>query len=1190
MCYPGLKRDAAIKKRSGGREGAARLTAGGRFGRFGGGRGPYRSRDVDMERPGGEEGYLAAQTKTETETEMEMEAEAEAETEAAGARRRDSGNRKLKLATKKFNTTASFFPPQTSCTPLPLFPPLLLRSRDFIMAADIGHISQLLDATLDPAQHKQAEKALKQEATKPQYSLSLLNIVNSDSLPRKTRLAAALAFKNFIRTNYVDEDGKYKIPEDEVQIIKERLIGLMISCPSNIQTQLGEAISVIADSDFWRRWDTLTTDLVSRFSATEPKINVGVLEVAHSIFQRWRPLFRTDELYMEINHVIETFGQPFLQLLDTTDQKITENANNQVALRGWFETLDLQLKIMYDMSCHDLPPIFEENLSSISGLLHKYLEYANPLLATDDDETSIIDTVKANICELLELYTVKFDEDFSKYCQPFIEKAWNLLSTTGTETKYDIIVSKALHFLTAVASTKEHSGIFNSEEILTQIVEKVILPNVALRVSDTELFEDEPIEFIRRDLEGSDTDSRRRSATDFLRSLQEKFEAPVTNVVSKYIAHYISQGKVDWKAKDTAIYLFISVAAKGAVTAAQGVKTVNSLVNVVEFFENHIASDLIADDVHPIAKVDAIKYLYTFRSQLSKEQWGLAFGPLMRNLNSENYVVYTYAAIAVERVLFLTDDSGKAMFPRADVEPFAKDLLNHLFKLIEKDPSPTKLQENEFLMRCVMRILIVIKDGAAPILENVLTHLILITNIMKQNPSNPRFYYYHFEAIGSLVRYCSSTSAAAFNQKLWEPFHNILVEDVTEFMQYVFQILAQLLESSPSESISDNYKALLGPLLNPPLWETRGNVPACTRLLSAVIPKATNAIIADNQLEPVLGIFQRLLGGKKSELYAFDILDSIVKSVEPSVLDQYFGTILQLIYTKLQGSPADSFKMRFVRFYHLVGARFEAGYGADYFIRQSDQIDATVFKNVYPAFVLAETEKLARPVDRKVAVMSLTKTLCDSEAFATKFLKGWANSCRILLSLLANPPTVATGSGDEIIAEADVDDIGFGMSFTALNTCKPLARDDFPDVLDVTTWVREYMIAANQRHSGAIENFIGERLPPDQQQAIAQVTAPSPPWHSQAKRKVYQESGVAIGACLMGPPWVKIAFGKDRLREATLVQHADAIAPAAPAVLVPWRRACAARIQGVARDGRGLHVDLTAAAAAPGARVGLDEQ
>ncbi|KLO79923.1 putative importin-alpha export receptor [Fusarium fujikuroi] len=955
------------------------------------------------------------------------------------------------------------------------------------MAADIGQIAQLLDATLDPTEHRKAETALKHEATKPQYSLSLLNIVNSGTLPPKTRLAAALAFKNFIRTNYVDEEGNYKLPQNEVQVIKERLIGLMISSPPNIQAQLGDAISVIADSDFWRRWDTLTQELVSRFSATDPKVNVGVLEVAHSIFARWRPLFRTDELYMEINHVIETFGQAFVQLLVTTDKKIAENNDKKEVLHGWFEALDLQIKILHDMSCHDLPPIFEENLGSISELLHKYLTYSNPLLETDDDtETSIVDTVKADICEILELFTVKYDEDFSKYCQPFIEKAWNLLSSTGPETKYDLIVSKALHFLTAIASSTQHSGIFNSEDVLTQIVEKVILPNVALRESDIELFEDEPIEFIRRDLEGSDTDSRRRSATDFLRKLQERFEAPVTTVVSKYITHYLSQGSSDWKSKDTAIYLFLSIAAKGAVTAAQGVKTVNPLVNVVEFFEQHIAQDLVSTQgIEPISKVDAIKYLYTFRSQLSKEQWKVALGPLIQNLNSDNYVVYSYAAIAVERVLFLTDDLGNPMFPRADIEPFAKDLLGHLFKLIEKESSPAKLQENEFLMRCVMRILIVIKDGAIPLLDNVLTHLILITNVMKQNPSNPRFYYYHFEAIGALVRYCAPSNAALFNEKLWGPFHQILAEDVTEFMQYVFQILAQLLESSPSETISENYKALLGPLLNPTLWETRGNVPACTRLLSAVIPRASQAIQAEGQIAPVLGIFQKLLSGKKSEVLAFDILDSIVKSFEPAALNDYFGTILRLLYTKLQGTPAESLKLRFVRFYHLVSARLEAGYGADYFIQQSNSVEDGVFTKVYPVFVLGETEKLARPVDRKVAVVSLTKTLCDSSSFARQFAKGWANSCRKLLSLLVNPPTVAAGAGDEVVAEADVDDIGFGMSFTALNTCRVLAKDDFPEVLDVTKWVKEYMASANQRHGGAIERFVGERLSPEEQEAIA---------------------------------------------------------------------------------------------------------
>ena len=57
--------------------------------------------------------------------------------------------------------------------------------------------------------------------------------------------------------SFQDEDGNYRLQQNEVTAIKQELIGLMIAVPSSIQTQLGDAIGVIADSDFWERWDTL---------------------------------------------------------------------------------------------------------------------------------------------------------------------------------------------------------------------------------------------------------------------------------------------------------------------------------------------------------------------------------------------------------------------------------------------------------------------------------------------------------------------------------------------------------------------------------------------------------------------------------------------------------------------------------------------------------------------------------------------------------------------------------------------------------------------------------------------------------------------------------------------------------------------------------------------------------------------
>ena len=436
------------------------------------------------------------------------------------------------------------------------------------------------------------------------------------------------------------------------------------------------------------------------------------------------------------------------------DQQIEANKANADALKGWLETMSLLMRLLYDLSCQDIPPVIESHLQPITVLLHKYITYTNPIFDDEEDEATPLETLKSDICDALQLFTNKYDDDFGQYVQEFTNNVWNVLSSgVGPSKRYDSLTCKALQFLTAVASVRRHAEIFNNEQILGTIVEKVILPNVALRESDIEMFEDEPIEFIRRDLEGSDTDSRRRAATDFLRKLLENFEMPVTQVVFRYINHYLAAGKTDWKAKDTAVYLFLAIAAKGAVTAAHGVKTVNSYVNVVEFFEQNIAADLLSETTEPISKVDAIKYLYTFRSQLNKAQWASAIQPLIQNLASTNYVVYTYAAIAVERVLFLTDDQGQHLFPRSDIQPYAKDLLEHLFALIEKDTSATKLQENEFLMRCIMRVLIVMKEGVLECgAESVLNHLINITNVIKENPSNPRFYYYHFEAIGALVR------------------------------------------------------------------------------------------------------------------------------------------------------------------------------------------------------------------------------------------------------------------------------------------------------------------------------------------------------------------------------------------------------------------------------------------------------
>ena len=377
---------------------------------------------------------------------------------------------------------------------------------------------------------------------------------------------------------------------------------------------------------------------------------------------------------------------------------------------------------------------------------------------TDEEYDAVpLELVKSGIFEVLSLYVQKYEDAFGEHVKRFVGSSWNLLTTVGKEPKYDILVSKALQFLTSVTRISIHAQSFNDESTMGQVVERVVLPNLTLRDIDVELFEDEPIEYIRRDLEGSDSDTRRRAATDFLRQLLSQFEKIVAKTVFRYIDHYLSEysqtPKANWKSKDTAVYLYSSIAAKGAVTTSHGVKNTHDFVNVIDFFQKNIAKDLLSDTgIEPILKVDEIKYLYTFRSQISKEQWHDAFPLLVKHLDSWDYIVYSYSAVALERVMALSNDLGQPIISQVDVKSVSARLLQQLFELIEKSPEPANLQENEFLMRCVMRVLIVIRDGVIPITESVLAHLINITQIISQNPSNPRFYYYHFEAIGALIR------------------------------------------------------------------------------------------------------------------------------------------------------------------------------------------------------------------------------------------------------------------------------------------------------------------------------------------------------------------------------------------------------------------------------------------------------
>jgi len=128
----------------------------------------------------------------------------------------------------------------------------------------------------------------------------------------------------------------------------------------------------------------------------------------------------------------------------------------------------------------------------------KFLSYSNPTLSDPDDETEPgpIEKLQAAIVENVNLYAEKYEEEFAPHLPGFAQAVWALLMRCGPHNKFDALASTAIRFLTSIVSKQHYSSLFAGH--LSDIVTQIVVPNLMLRESDEELFEDNPAEWIQK--------------------------------------------------------------------------------------------------------------------------------------------------------------------------------------------------------------------------------------------------------------------------------------------------------------------------------------------------------------------------------------------------------------------------------------------------------------------------------------------------------------------------------------------------------------------------------------------------------------------------------------------------------------------------------------------------------------------
>ncbi len=753
----------------------------------------------------------------------------------------------------------------------------------------LAQLRELLQNTLavDSNLRKNAENYIKSVESTQGFPLLLLNLITrlittNTSNDASIRQVASVLFKNLVKNKWQPEDEeelKNAIAAGDKDIIKTHLVELMCTAPQDVQRQLAEAVTLISKYDFPDRWSNLLPQLTQKLASNDILITKGVMLTANSIMKRFRYVYRSDALYAEILICLDGFKAPLLEKYQQNDALISQFANSKPELAALLETQRLMTRIFFSLNWQDIPEFFEDNVVLWMTEFAKYLSYKNPLLL-DNDETSEagpVEKLQAAILENLNLYATKYEDVFEPFLPQFTQLVWKLLMEVGPQPKFDILATGAIKFLTSVSSKQMNVGIF-TEPILRDIVEHIVVRNLTATEADEELFEDNPTDFIRKDMEGSDQDTRRRAAGELVRSLLKFFGPQISELCTSYIGAMLEQYRVckDWRAKDAALHLVLAVSVKSSSTTA-GAGELNPLVNIMDIFQTHILPEVQDESAHtrnnPIVTSDAIKMICIFRSHLQTPFLISLLPHIIRHLSSKHVVIQTYAALCIERFLTVKDRDPvtgemKQRITKEHLAPFFEQLFGGLFRVLENPD----LSENDYVMKCIMRMLVVVGADIAPVTELVLQHLTAALVRVCKNPVNPHYNHYLFESIAVLVRSVCGTgtsysegACSRFESLLFPPFQNVLAQDVAEFVPYVFQVLAQLLSSRPVNSgLSDAYRALFTPLLSPVMWERKGNVPALTELYVAYISRGMAEIVAGNNLTGVLGVFQKLLASRVS--------------------------------------------------------------------------------------------------------------------------------------------------------------------------------------------------------------------------------------------------------------------------------------------------------------------------------------
>ncbi|XP_049297694.1 importin-7 [Anopheles funestus] len=440
---------------------------------------------------------------------------------------------------------------------------------------DTVKISELLRATIDPTQRLQAEEQLNQVHKIIGFLPSLMQVIMQNELEIPVRLAGAIYMKNLINSSWQDREAEggnpipFAIHEQDRAMIRDTIVEAIVHVPAEvIKVQMCFCLSHIIKNDFPGRWTQVVDKVSLCLQNSDPNAWHGALLCMYQLVKHYEY-----KKSAERGPLTEAMNLLLPQIYTIMMNVINEPSEQSVLLQKQI------LKIFYALTQYSLPleVITKDVFSCWMEICRQILERPAPDAShIEEEERPQHPAWKTKkwashiILRMFERYgspgnviSKEYKEFSTWYLQTFTSGLLMVLLKILDQYRNKIYVSPRVmtNTLDYIKTAVSHAFSWKMlKPHMIEIIRDVIFPLMSYTEADEELWDSDPIEYIRKKFDVfDDFVSPVQSAETLLHNCCKTRKGILTQVM-QIIMQIINTPGLDHKEKDGALHMVGSLA------------------------------------------------------------------------------------------------------------------------------------------------------------------------------------------------------------------------------------------------------------------------------------------------------------------------------------------------------------------------------------------------------------------------------------------------------------------------------------------------------------------------------------------------------------------------------------------------------------------------------------------------------